>query len=59
MRRALLAQSVSLRGAMPCPELGVKPTSGTNARTSHFDPQETSASIWRGSSTLSDDRLTR
>ena len=36
-----MAQSVSLRGARPCPELGVKPTSRLNARTSQFDPQET------------------
>lgn len=40
-RFLLLAQSVSLRGARPCPELGVKPTCRLNARTSHFDPIQT------------------
>ncbi len=39
----LLAQNVSLRDARPCPELGVKPTCRSNARTSQFDPQQT---IW-------------
>src|SRR5450755_4650786 len=34
----LLAQSVSLRDARRCPELGVKPTGGMNARISQFDP---------------------
>ena len=37
----LLAHSVSLRGARPCPELGVKPTCRLNARTSQFDPERT------------------
>jgi hypothetical protein len=36
-----VAQSVSLRGARPCPELGVKPTCRLNARTSQFDPKRT------------------
>ena len=39
----LLAQSVSLRGARTCPELGVKPTCRLNARTSQFDPFPTCA----------------
>jgi CheY-like chemotaxis protein len=39
-----VAQSVSLRGARPRPELGVKPTCRLNARTSHFDPQQNSRS---------------
>ena len=30
-----------LRGARPCPELGVEPTCRLNARTSHFDPERT------------------
>jgi hypothetical protein len=34
----LLAQSVSLRCARLCPELGVKPTCRLDARTSQFDP---------------------
>jgi hypothetical protein len=29
----------SLLGAMPCPELGLKPTGRSNARTSQFDPE--------------------
>jgi lipocalin-like protein len=37
-KRALMAQSVSLLGAMPRPELGVKPTSRLPAWTSWFDP---------------------
>ena len=31
-----------LRGARPCPELGVEPTCRLNARTSHFDPKRKS-----------------
>jgi hypothetical protein len=41
LRLPLMAQSVSLRGARPCPELGVKPTCRLNARTSQFDPERT------------------
>ena len=41
--RLLLAQSVSLRGARLCPELGVKPTCRLDARTSQFDPH-----VWSG-----------
>jgi hypothetical protein len=33
-----MAQSVNLRSVRPRPELGVKPTSRLNARTSQFDP---------------------
>jgi len=36
-----MAQSVSLRGARPRPELGVKPTCRLCVRTSEFDPCET------------------
>jgi hypothetical protein len=36
-----LAQSVNLRSVRPRPELGVKPTSRLNARTSQFDPFRT------------------
>jgi hypothetical protein len=36
-----LAQSVNLRSVRPRPELGVKPTSRLNARTSQFDPKPT------------------
>ena len=36
--RPVLAQSVSLRGARPCPELGVKPTCRLQVQTSQFDP---------------------
>ena len=39
----MVAQSVSLRGARPCPELGVKPTCRLNAETSEFDPN-----VWSG-----------
>jgi hypothetical protein len=39
----LLSQSVSLRGARPCPELGVKPTCRLNAGTSQLDP-----TVWTG-----------
>jgi hypothetical protein len=48
-----MAQSVSLRGERPCPELGVKPTGGLNARTSQFDPRRTSqvAQIMLGQAT--------
>jgi hypothetical protein len=35
-----MAQSVRLRGARPCPELGVTPTCWLNARTSQFDPKQ-------------------
>src|SRR5216117_2774320 len=38
VRLPVLAQSVNLRSVRPRPELGVKPTSRLNARTSHFDP---------------------
>jgi hypothetical protein len=37
-----MAQSVSLRGARLCPELGVKPTCRLHVQTFQFDPQETS-----------------
>ena len=37
-----MAQSVNLRSVRPRPELGVKPTSRLNARTSQFDPEQTS-----------------
>jgi hypothetical protein len=36
-----MAQSVSLRGARRCPELGVERTCRSNAPTSHFDPERT------------------
>src|ERR1700722_5643250 len=42
-RGQVSAQSVSLRGARTCPELGVKPTCRLSARTSHFDP-----TVWTG-----------
>ena len=45
----MLAQSVNLRSVRPRPELGVKPTSRLNARTSHFDPERTSPLPSRGS----------
>jgi hypothetical protein len=41
----LLAQSVNLRGARPCPELGAKPTCQLHARTSQFDPNRTSSGM--------------
>lgn len=41
----LLAQSVSLRGAGPCPLSGAKPACRLNARTSHFDPKRTSVRV--------------
>jgi hypothetical protein len=37
----LMAQSVCLHDARPCPELGLKPTCRSNARTSQFDPKRT------------------
>src|SRR6266702_7245156 len=42
-----VAHRVCLRGARPCPELGVEPTCRSHAWTSQFDPYETSIILRR------------
>jgi hypothetical protein len=44
-RCLFLAQSVSLPGARPCPELGVEPTCRLDARTSQVDSTRTLGSL--------------